>query len=98
MRAAHRPAAPIAELTRQFLEAEIELALTFLATARTEYRYGDVERGDLAKRKAAQACAEVERRLHDEQGRGKDVGELRSRWDRLQAAVVRFSEEEWKVA
>ena len=65
MRTARRPAASTGDLMRQYLETEIKLASTFVTTANIEYRYGDMAGGHLAKHKAVQACAEIERRLDD---------------------------------
>ncbi len=94
MRRARTPTTSLVDPIRQFLEAEIELALTFLATARNEYRYGDMAGGDLAKRKAVRACAEVERRLDNAEARGTEVRGLRARLGRLHTALACFDEHE----
>ncbi len=70
------------------MAAELALALTLITIARNEYRYGDVPRGDLAKRKAVHACAEVERWVDNAEARGNTMRELRSRLGRLQAELA----------
>ena len=98
MRTARRPPAPVANTTRQFIEAEIALGLTFVRLAHTEYRYGETALGRTVKAKAAQASAEAEYRLNQAEARGVTMRDLRARLGQLLAALARFDEDERKAA
>ncbi len=86
------------DLTQKFLAADIELGFTFMQIAANEYAHRHYERGDAARAKAAQACAEAEQLVDTAEGHHLPIRELRTRVGQLRTVLARFDEQERKAA
>ncbi len=93
MGSARRPAAPFGSTTEQFIEAKIELAITFARLVRTERAFGqEAAAHDLAE-KAMQAHVQAEEHVQDLERHGVRFNKLRARLGQLQAELARLDQE-----
>ncbi len=83
---------------RDFLAADVELALTFVEVAQTHYRLEEWAHGDAARAKAMDACLQVARRLDEAEVEGQNVRELRARLGALEEGLARLDQNGRKAA
>ncbi len=77
-------------LSQQFIEAQIELAITFARLVLTECAFGQIVLASDIAQKAFQMHAEAEQRLREIKGRGSNLGKLRSRLALLKGELGRL--------
>ncbi len=77
-------------LTRTFLHAELQAALSLLRIAATAYGSGDQVHGDAAVVKTEQTYADINRWLLEAEWRGWDVRDLQHRLHALRKALDRL--------
>ncbi len=85
---AHTRAALVGSTTAQFLEAKIELAITFARLVRTERAFGQTAVAENLAYKAAQALTEADAHVRDLERQGFRVQILRARLGRLRAELA----------
>ncbi len=75
---------------RQFLRAEIAIALTYTRLAITAYADGHLVHGKRIAAKAAHAKADVAGWLEEAEERGWDVADLNEEYQALRAALMKL--------
>ncbi len=88
MRPVRRPAAIFESPTEQFIEAKIELAITFARLVRTERAFGQIAVAEDLAHKASQAHAEADAHVRDLERRGGRLTRIRARLVVLRAELA----------
>ncbi len=70
-------AAITTKLRLDFIAAELNTTMTFIALARTAFQMDHFDCGRRLRAKAAQACAEAEKQIGQAEARGAGVAHLR---------------------